>query len=128
MGFWRSDPGPAPEPTGSSGVAAWAVPTLGGRNPGHERSSAIAVVGRHNYPDVVLEVDHTTDVRRGKLKLYESWGFPELWVEVPEHRVASRPRGLVPGLTIHLLEGVSTGSRRRVWRFRAGGRRPSTRR
>ena len=63
------------------------------------------VVGRHNYPDVVLEVDHTTDVRRGKLKLYESWGFPELWVEVPEHRVASRPRGLVPGLTIHLLEG-----------------------
>ena len=63
------------------------------------------VVGRHNYPDVVLEVDHTTDVRRGKLKLYESWGFPELWVEVPEHWVASRPRGLVPGLTIHLLEG-----------------------
>ena len=62
------------------------------------------VVGRHNYPDVVLEVDHTTDVRRGKLKLYESWGFPEVWVEVPEHRVASRPRGLVPGLTIHLLE------------------------
>ena len=63
------------------------------------------VVGRHNYPDVVLEVDHTTDVRRGKLKLYEAWGFPELWVEVPERRVASRPRGLVPGLTIHLLEG-----------------------
>ena len=63
------------------------------------------VVGRHNYPDVVLEVDHTTDVRRGKLKLYESWGFPEVWVEVPEHRVASRPRGLVPRLTIHLLEG-----------------------
>ena len=62
------------------------------------------VVGRHNYPDVVLEVDHTTDVRRGKLKLYESWGFPEVWVEVPEQWVASRPRGLVPGLTIHLLE------------------------
>ena len=62
------------------------------------------VVGRHNYPDVVLEVDHTTDVRRGKLKLYESWGFPEVWVEVPESRVASRPRGLVPGLKIHLLE------------------------
>ena len=63
------------------------------------------VVGRHNYPDVVLEVDHTTDVRRGKLRLYESWGFPEVWVEVPEQWVASRPRGLVPGLTIHLLEG-----------------------
>ena len=62
------------------------------------------VVGEHNYPDVVLEVDHTTDIRRGKLKLYESWGFPELWVEVPESWVASRPRGLVPGLTIHLLK------------------------
>ena len=62
------------------------------------------VVGRHNYPDVVLEVDHTTDVRRGKLRLYESWGFPEVWVEVPEGWVASRPRGLVAGLTIHLLE------------------------
>ena len=67
-------------------------------------SASAMVVGEHNYPDVVLEVDHTTDVRRGKLKLYEAWGFPELWVEVPEHWVASRPRGLVPGLTIHLLE------------------------
>ena len=63
------------------------------------------VVGRHNYPDVVLEVDHTTDVRRGKLKLYEAWGFPELWVEVPDVRAPSRPKGRLPGLTIHLLEG-----------------------
>ena len=67
--------------------------------------TGVMVVGRHNYPDVVLEVDHTTDVRRGKLKLYESWGFPELWVEVPDRWVASRPGRLVPGLTIHLLEG-----------------------
>ena len=63
------------------------------------------VVGRHNYPDVVLEVDHTTDVRRGKLKLYEAWGFPEVWVEVPDVRAPSRPKGRLPGLTIHLLEG-----------------------
>ena len=62
------------------------------------------VVGRHNYPDVVLEVDHTTDVRRGKLKLYEAWGFPELWVEVPERRAPSRPKSRMPGLSIHLLE------------------------
>ena len=67
------------------------------------RSSAM-VVGEHPYPDVVLEVDHTTDVRRGKLRLYESWGFPEVWVEVPDRRAPSRPRGLRPGLTIHLLE------------------------
>ena len=82
------------------------------------------VVGRHNYPDVVLEVDHTTDVRRGKLKLYESWGFPEVWVEVPEQWVASRPRGLGPGLTIHLLEdGVYRASPESVafpgWRVEA---------
>ena len=62
--------------------------------------------GRHDYPDVVLEVDHTTDVRRGKLKLYEAWGFPEVWVDVPELRYAvGRPAGLRPGLTVYLLEG-----------------------
>ena len=52
-----------------------------------------------------MVVDNTTDVRRGKLSLYESWGFPEVWVEVPEHFSPSRPAGLRPGLTIHLLEG-----------------------
>ena len=62
------------------------------------------VVGRGRYPNVVLEVDHTTDVRRGKLKLYQAWGFPELWVEVPERRAPSRPKSRMPGLTIHLLE------------------------
>ena len=62
-------------------------------------------VGEQHHPDVVLEVDHTTDVRGGKLKLYEEWGFPELWVEVPDAYSASRPRGLRPGLKIYLLEG-----------------------
>ena len=61
------------------------------------------VVGEHDIPDAVLEVDHTTDVRRGKLLQYEAWGFPELWVEVPDWVASSRPRGLVPGLTIYLL-------------------------
>ena len=63
------------------------------------------VVGEHELPDVVLEVDHTTDVRRGKLLQYEAWEFPEVWVEVPDWSAPSRPRGLVPGLTIHVLEG-----------------------
>ena len=50
-------------------------------------------------PDVVLEVDHTTDVRRRKLGIYEAWGFPEVWVLVPpESRL--RP----PGVEIHLLQ------------------------
>ena len=62
------------------------------------------VIGEHDFPDVVLEVDHTTDVYRGKLRLYEAWGFPEVWVEVPDLRAPSRPKGRLPGLTIHLLE------------------------
>ena len=60
-------------------------------------------VGSDLLPDVVLEVDNTTDVRRGKLALYESWGFPEVWVEVPDTPSPSRPAALRPGLTIHLL-------------------------
>ena len=63
--------------------------------------SRAMVVGKHPLPDVVLEVDHTTDARRGKMGLYEEWGFPELWVEVPEDASADRPTGL----TIHRLEG-----------------------
>ncbi len=60
-------------------------------------------VGSDALPDMVLEVDNTTDVRRGKLSIYESWGFPEVWVEVPDTPSPSRPAGLRPGLTIHLL-------------------------
>ena len=62
-------------------------------------------IGVHDRPDVVLEVDHTTDVRRGKLSLYEAWGFPEVWVDVPESGYAvRRPAGISPGLTIHVME------------------------
>ena len=62
-------------------------------------------VDRGPLPDVVVEVDHTTDVRRRKLEVYASMGFPEVWVEVPEPtwlapRASGRPR-----LTIYLLEG-----------------------
>ena len=48
-------------------------------------------------PDVVLEVDHTTDVRRRKLGIYQECGFSEIWVLVPwEESVRT------PGLAIHL--------------------------
>ena len=60
-------------------------------------------LGVHDVPDVVLEVDHTTDIRRGKLKLYEAWGFPEVWVDVPDRYTPSRRAGLRPGVTIRLL-------------------------
>ena len=48
-------------------------------------------------PDVVLEVDHSTDVRRRKLGIYQESGFPEIWVLVPWER--SRR---APGLAIHV--------------------------
>ena len=59
------------------------------------------IIGENDFPDVVLEVDHTTDVRPGKLLLYEAWGFPELWVIVPpEGGSPRRPAGV----TIHRLQ------------------------
>ena len=70
----------------------------------HATDSEAVVIGSDRLPDVVLEVDHTTDIRRGKLKLYESWGFPEIWVETPDAPSPSRPRAVRRGLTIYLLE------------------------
>ena len=82
------------------------------------------VVGAHDFPDVVLEVDHTTDVRRWKLGTFESWGFPEVWVEVPDQWSRSRARGRRSGLTIHVLEEgryqeSPTGLAFPEWRARA---------
>ena len=48
-------------------------------------------------PDVVLEVDHSTDVRRRKLGIYKESRFPEIWVLVPW---AASVRA--PGLAVHL--------------------------
>ena len=42
-------------------------------------------------------------MRRGKLGLYEAWGFPEVWVEVPDIASPSRSRRRPAGLTIHRL-------------------------
>ena len=67
-------------------------------------SGRSTVVGRDPRPDVVLEVDNTTDVRRHKLGVYARWGFPEVWVETPDEPTPSRPRGVVPGLTIYVLD------------------------
>ena len=75
-------------------------------HPGRARlPGAVAMEwGEDDLPDVVLEVDHTTNVYRGKLRLYEAWGFPEVWVEVPNYRAASRAKSRRAGLTIHVLE------------------------
>ena len=50
--------------------------------------------------DPLPDVDHTTDVRKRKLWIYEAWRFPEVWVLVPPE---SRLR--LPGVDIHLLRG-----------------------
>ena len=74
------------------------------------RLGAAIEIGRDELPDVILEVDLTTDVRRGKLALYESWGFPEVWVDVPDRRAPSSPASRNSGLTIHLLGPDGYGS------------------
>ena len=62
-------------------------------------------VDANDLPDVVLEVDHSTDVRRWKLGMYQEWGFPEIWVLVPwEESVRA------PGMTIH-VRGADGGYR-----------------
>ena len=56
-------------------------------------------------PDVILEVDHTTDVRRRRLEVYANWGFPEVWVEVPSPSWLAPRSGRPPSLTIYVLRG-----------------------
>ena len=70
-------------------------------HPGRVRLEGSAVnVDTDPLPDVVLEVDHTTDVRRRKLEIYKQSGFPEIWVLVPWD---SSKRA--PGLAIHVRRG-----------------------
>ena len=52
-------------------------------------------------PEVVLEVDHRTDVRRRKLGVYKESGFPEIWVLVPWDSSVREP-----GLAIHVRRGT----------------------
>ena len=66
-----------------------------------EHPPQVIVVGAFPLPDVVFEVDLTTDVRERKLDLYESWGVAELWVEVPDASMPSKRQR--PGLTIYVL-------------------------
>ena len=61
------------------------------------------LVRQGEMPDVALEVDHTTDTRRRKLGMYEEWGIPEVWIEVPDAPALSRPKGRRSGLAIHAL-------------------------
>ena len=70
-------------------------------HPGRSRLQGPSIdVDEDPLPEVVLEVDHTTDVRRRKLDIYKESGFPEIWVLVPwESSVRA------PGLAIHVRRG-----------------------
>ncbi len=72
-------------------------------HPGRDAPTGAAMEVAERLPDVVLEVDFTTDVRRRKLSLYEEWRAREVWVEVPD-APGRRPRSRRPGLTIHVLD------------------------
>ncbi|MCY4011563.1 MAG: Uma2 family endonuclease [Gammaproteobacteria bacterium] len=61
----------------------------------------VFVVDAFPLPDVVFEVDLTTDIRDRKLDVYAAWGVPELWVEVPDAPMPSKRKR--PGLTINVL-------------------------
>ena len=62
----------------------------------------VFVVGEFPLPDVVFEVDLTTDIRDRKLDVYAAWGVRELWVEVPDADLPSKRKR--PRLTIQILE------------------------
>ena len=75
-------------------------------HPGRARvSKRVVEVDANDLPDVVLEVDHTTDVRQWKLGMYQEWGFPEIWVLVPWEESVREP-----GMTIH-VRGTNGGYR-----------------
>ena len=59
----------------------------------------------------MVEVDHTTDVRRGKLGLYETWGFPEVLERVGRSLGARDGTGPddTPWLRRHRAEGRAAG-------------------
>ena len=66
-------------------------------HPERVRLGAKIDVDADPLPEVVLEVDHSTDVRAGKLGIYKESGFPEIWVLVP-WEISRR----APGLVIHV--------------------------
>jgi len=66
-------------------------------HPGQWKTRGRVNIDEGPLPDVVLEVDHTTDVRRWKLGQYQQWEFPEIWVLVPSERSVR-----APGLAIHV--------------------------
>ena len=84
-------------------------------------------VGHDDLPDVILEVDLTTDVRRRKMGLYQSWDFPNCgW----RCRTAARRADPTanPGLRSACSNRMATARYRKAGRSKAGRRRRFMRR
>lgn len=65
-----------------------------------QRSPVLVEAG--DGPDIVLEVDYTTDIRRRKRDEYEDWRVQEVWMAVPIESTRRRP-----GLTIYALDACT---------------------
>ena len=64
------------------------------------RAGETVVIDDGELPDVVFDADPAVALRR-KLSLYERWGFPEVWVLVPDRRGPNWHEG-APHVAIHL--------------------------
>ena len=65
------------------------------------RSGEIVAIDDGSLPDVVLDVDDTAVALHRKLSRYEKWGFPEVWMAVPDRLAPSQRKG-APRVAIHL--------------------------
>ena len=85
--FWDAD-----------AATAWvAEPTT----PVHERPSrALSALAER-----IAQVHGSPVTCLGKMKLYEAWSFPEVWIQVPSAPSPSRPKSRLPGLTIFFTGG-----------------------
>ena len=68
-------------------------------------SGETVVIDAGELPDVVLDADDTAAALHRKLSLYEKWGFPEVWVVVPDQLISGRREG-APRVAIHLRTRV----------------------
>ena len=78
-------------------------------------------LGDAALPDVVLGVDHTTDIRRRKLGIYKESGFSEIWVLVPWDSSVQAPRLAGRGFRVGMRDRGCHFSRRMDNPTYAGG-------
>ena len=69
-------------------------------------SHSAMAVGENHFQTWCLKSITLPTCAETSCGLYEEWGFPEVWVEVPDRPPRSgRRRGVKPGLTVYLRTG-----------------------